>query len=194
MIEKEKLMKHQYSAVYDNVRIRPLEKSDIENLRKWRNSEDKTQYLRKISYITPQMQEEWYERYLKNTDEVTFAIDETKDLNRMVGSVSLYNFNGNTAEIGKIQIGDEEANGRGIGRKSLVMAMSIAFKMMNIDKIVGSVHQENIAAHKNDIRIGFQIVGKHEAPMGGIEDEIEIDEKKLMEVNTYVDKIIIENK
>ena len=45
-------MKHQYSAIYDNVYIRPLDKSDIEKLREWRNNNEKTKYLRKIPYIT----------------------------------------------------------------------------------------------------------------------------------------------
>ena len=184
-------MEHTYSAIYDNVRIRPLEKADIEKLRNWRNNEEKTQFLRKIQYITPEMQANWFEVYKTNQDEITFAIDEIKDLNRMVGSVSLYNFKNGEAEIGKIQIGDEEANGRGMGRKSLVMAMWIGFKKLNLKKIVGSVHQHNIAAHKNDMKIGFEIVGSHVAPMGGIEDEIEINEERLAEVNTYVSEIVI---
>ena len=185
-------MRHQYSAVYDNVRLRPLEERDIENLRNWRNNEEKTKYLRKIPYITSEMQRKWYMDYLENEDEITFAIDEISELNRMVGSVSLYNFQDDVVEIGKIQIGDEDAGGRGIGRKSLVMAMTIAFKLLGINKVVVSVHQENIAAHKNDMKIGFQIVGKHEAPMGGVEDEIEINAKRLAEVNGYMKEIIIE--
>ena len=184
-------MKHQYSAIYDNVYIRPLDKSDIEKLREWRNNNEKTKYLRKIPYITSEMQAKWFQSYLENPDELTFAIVETKELKRVVGSVSLYNFNGEMAEVGKIQIGDDEANGRGIGRKSLVMAMWIAFQELGLKKIVGSVHQENIAAHKNDIKIGFQIVGNHEVPMGGLEDEIEINEQRLTEVNPYVKEIIL---
>ena len=71
------------------------------------------------------------------------------------------------------------------------MAMWIGFKKLNLKKIVGSVHQHNIAAHKNDMKIGFEIVGSHVAPMGGIEDEIEINEERLAEVNTYVSEIVI---
>lgn len=185
-------MNHKYGASYDNVRLRPLEKNDIENLRVWRNDKSKTQFLKPIGEITPEMQLEWFKKYLDNQDEITFAIEETKDLNRMVGSVTLYNFHGKVAEVGKIQIGDREANGRGIGRKSLVMAMWIGFKKLELEKIVGAVHRENIAAHKNDMKIGFLVVGEHEAPMGGVEDEIEIDEKRLTEVNPYVSDIIID--
>ena len=86
-----------------------MEKNDIENLRVWRNDKSKTQFLKPIGEITPEMQLEWFKKYLDNQDEITFAIEETKDLNRMVGSVTLYNFHGKVAEVGKIQIGDREA-------------------------------------------------------------------------------------
>ena len=103
----------------------------------------------------------------------------------MVGSVSLYDFNGDVAEIGKIRVGDPEAGGRGIGRYSLVIAMHIGFEKLGLKKIIASVHQENVAAHKNDMKIGFRIVGTHPSVVGGIEDEIEMDAARLAEVNTY---------
>lgn len=184
-------MKHNLRAEYMDVRLRPLEKKDIEQLRVWRNDTEKTQFLRNIGEITPEMQNKWYEAYLQNQDEIVFAIEETSELKRMVGSVALYNFNGKTAEVGKIQIGDAEANGRGIGRKSLVMAMWIGFEKLGIEKIVGAVHQDNVAAHKNDMKIGFKIVGKHPAHVGGFEDEIEIDAKTLAEVNGYTEQIVL---
>lgn len=182
-------MKHNYSARYGNILLRPLEEGDIENLRVWRNNTHQTRFLRPVGHITPEMQQQWFEKYLTNENEITFAIVETKDLNRMVGSVALYDFEGDVAEIGKIQIGDPEAGGRGIGRVSLVMAMWIGFKRMGLKKIIASVHQENIAAHKNDMKVGFQIVGNHPSVVGGLEDEIKIDEARLCEVNTYTPEI-----
>ena len=183
-------MRHDFGAEFSDVRLRPLEEKDIEKLRVWRNDTSKTQYLRRIPKITPEMQKKWFEEYLNNPDEIIFAIEEIKELRRVVGSVALYNFHGEIAEIGKIQIGDTEANGRGIGRKSMVMAIWIGIKKMGLKKIIGAVHQDNIAAYKNDVKIGFKIVGKHMAPMGGYEDEIEINEKQLKEANDYIDQII----
>ena len=182
-------MKHNYSAQYENVLLRPLEEGDIENLRMWRNNAHQTRFLRQIGHITPEMQKQWYEKYLTNEKELTFAIVETRDLNRMIGSVALYDLNGNTAEVGKIQIGDPEAGGRGIGRISLVLAMWIGFKKLGLEKIIGVVHQENISAHKNDMRVGFKIVGTRPALIGGFEDELEIDEVRLSEVNAYTSEI-----
>lgn len=184
-------MRHNYYAKYKNVELRPLSKQDIEFLRVWRNNSFQTQYLRKLKPITPEMQIKWFEEYLHNQDELIFAIVETEQLNRIVGSVALYDFQENTAEIGKIQIGDEMVHGKGLGKISLVMCMLIGFSKLRLSKIVGSVHQDNIPAHRNDMQVGFQIVGSHPAPMGGIEDEIEIDEARLLDVNCYASEIII---
>lgn len=184
-------MDHNFEARYQNVRIRPLAKGDIEALRLWRNDTSKTRFLRQIGEITPQMQESWFYRYLDSPDEYIFAIDETERLDRMVGSVALYDVCGDVAEVGKIQIGDTAANGCGIGRTSLVMAMWIGFRKLGLKKIVGSVHRDNHSAYINDLRVGFQIVGEHPAAVGGVEDDIEIDEKRLLEVNPFVTEIIL---
>lgn len=112
-------MNHQYHASYENIMLRPLERKDIENLRVWRNDATQTRFLRKIDHITPEMQEKWYESYLKDNDTIAFAIEETEHLHRMVGSLSLYDFREEQAEIGRLQVGDMEARGHGIGGKSL---------------------------------------------------------------------------
>lgn len=183
-------MIHNYKATYQNIMLRPLMEEDIENLRIWRNDIEKTKYLRKIGTITPEMQKEWFEKYQQDTNQIIFAIEEIRDLKRMVGSLALYNFKDNIAEIGKIQIGDTQANGQGIGRKSTVMAAYIGFQKLGLKKIISSVNPENIAAYKNNLRAGFQIIGEH-SYMNGIEKEIEIDLERLKEANQFLIEIDI---
>lgn len=182
-------MEHDYKILYNNIELRPLEKNDIENLRVWRNDVTQTKYLRKITYITPEMQMKWYQEYLRDRDIIVFAIVETVKLKRIVGSLSLYNFRGRTAEIGKIQIGDPEAHGQGIGSVSFVMAMKLGFEKLRLEKIVASVHQNNIAAYKSYKRIGFQVTGSHPVADGGLEDELEICYSDLRASNEYIDRI-----
>ena len=67
--------------------------------------------------------------------------------------------------------------------------MMVAFRKMGLKKIIASVHQENQAAYKSYLKIGFQVCGSHLASVGGIEDEIWIDEKRLTEVNGYTEEI-----
>ena len=184
-------MKHHYSAVYGEVTIRPLERKDIENLRIWRNDASQTRFLRNIGHITREMQEKWYEGYLQDTDSIVFAIEETKRLKRMVGSLALYNFENGQAEIGRLQVGDLEARGHGIGGKSFELAMAVGFKKLGLKRIYASVNRENLAAYKSYTKIGFQVCGSHALPVDGIEDEIEIDEKRWSDKTPYVHEITL---
>ena len=167
-------MKHNYSVQYDNLMLRPLEEHDIENLRNWRNDPETTKFLRPISYITKEMQEKWFQSYLDNPSETAFAIVETEKLNRMIGSVSLYDLTENSAEIGKFMIGDTEARGCGSGSKSIAAAVYIAFIQMGLKKVISSIHRENIPSYKSFAKIGFQKIGSHPCVVDGIEDEFEL--------------------
>ena len=186
-------MEHKYAAKYSDTYLRPLIRDDLENLRAWRNDRNATKYLRHIDYITRQMQTDWYESYLSNESELIFAIVEDSDLHRMVGSVAVYGINreAHTAEIGKIQIGDREAHGRGIGQKALVMAMKIGFEKLGIIKFVGEVHQDNIPARTNDRKVGFRFIGEQPSENGGTEDLLEAFREDISRANSYYPDIIL---
>ena len=153
-------MKHSYSISYKNVELKPISESELENLRKWRNAPENTKYLRQIPYITSEMQLKWYESYLANNDEMTFAICETEQLGRVVGSLSLYEFSDNSAEFGKILIGDAEAHGRSVGYHATVAALKIAFLSLKLEKIRLHVFADNIPAVKVYQKAGFSTVGE----------------------------------
>lgn len=184
-------MNHYYFGSFKNISLRPLSVDDIELLRAWRNNKEQTKFLRQIGEITPEMQLNWYNSYLENQHDIVFGIHETKELNRLVGSLSIYDIKDGRAEIGKIQIGDQGAHGKGIGRISLVIAMKIGFELIGLDEIYASVHQENVAARTNDLRIGFKIVGNHPSCVGGLEDELVIHKEELYECNKNVEQITI---
>lgn len=179
-------MEHSYTAKYENIILRPLGQDDIQALRVWRNNTKENKFLRDVGYITEEMQVHWFKQYQDNENEMIFAIDDV-ELGSMIGSISLYDINTvtYTASIGKIQIGDDRAHGKGIGRRSLVMAMKIGFRFLGLRKIVGSVHSENVQAFTNDMRVGFKIVGQCDSVVGGQENLIEITEEDAIKVNHY---------
>jgi len=184
-------MRHNFYGEHLNVALKPLSMENLEALRKWRNNKNQTKFLRPIGNITPEMQMNWFKSYLDDQRAVNFGIYETEKLNRFVGSLSIYDIDDNRAEIGKIQIGDDEAHGMGIGRTSLIIAMKIGFELIGLTEIYASVHQDNVAARTNDLRIGFKIVGNHPSCVGGFEDEIVIHLDELYSANPNVDKIKI---
>ena len=162
-------MEHKHCAEYEHIRLRPLGINDIELLRKWRNDAAYSKFLRPIGTITAEMQRAWFDKYLSDPSNITFAIEEIRDLNRVVGSVSLYDFDGTSAEVGKIVVGDPEAKGKKIGFYALLLAMHLGYQKLGIENFRGEVHEDNLPAKTIDMRLGFVITGKHPFTNGGYE-------------------------
>lgn len=154
-------MKHSIEMQIENVLIRPLYLEEIDKIRSWRNNSENTQYLRQIPYITPEMQLIWYENDLLDQDCMTFAIVETVNLNRIVGSFSIYDFKEDQVEIGRILVGDPEAHGRSIGANAFKAAVKVAFDVLQKEKVVLHVFSDNVPAVKSYIKAGFVIEDAH---------------------------------
>ena len=131
-------MKHNIEYRYGNVKLRPIERNDLELLRGWRNNKENTRYLRQIGQISSDMQLGWYEKYLSTNDELGFCIEECDELNRMVGSVFLYDIHDNQAEFGRFLIGDNAAHGRKIGFNACYGVLQIGFKILQLKNIIES--------------------------------------------------------
>lgn len=180
-------MEHFYCAQYEDALLRPLHRYDIEYLRQWRNKCELNQYLKAVGDITEQMQEKWFETYIKDRDTVLWSIDYMRI--RSVGTVALYDFQDNRCQIGKILIGDDAARGHGLGRLSFLMAMRMGMEFWGIRKFFLSVHEDNRAARAIYDKIGFYRTGSHSFERGGMELEMEITAEKMMEKNQETKKI-----
>ena len=167
-------MQHSYSVAYRNILLRPLDVSDIEDLRIWRSQPENCKYLRQLGNITPQMQKAWYDSYLQNPDELIFGIFETEVLNRLIGSLSLYNFQTGQAEFGKILIGDSQAHGRKAGLHAVKAVLKIGFEVLGLNRIVLHVYEANEAAVHVYKCAGFQVTGTHQTDNGRTEYQMEV--------------------
>lgn len=161
-------MIHNYSTKYKNIELKPLEKKDIFKLKDWRNDTKNSKYLSKLPHITDEMQIKWFNNYLKDDNEIIFSINEIIDLQRVVGSISVYNFDGNTCEVGKLMVGDNEAHNKKIGYNSMIALLNLIFDNMKYTTVYLYVFQNNIPALKIYKKIGFKIK--------------EINEKKQREI------------
>lgn len=160
-VQTNKNMKHEYGLKFQNVELKPLQYEDIELLRTWRNDSKNSRYLRKIPYITHEQEKRWFLSYLENQDELIFGIYETKNLNRLVGSVSLYNFQDGECELGKILIGDSLAHGHHIGLLAVRATLNIAFRQLLMKRVYLHVYRDNIAALRIYQQIGFSVFAAH---------------------------------
>lgn len=170
-------------AEYKNVRIRPIAEEDLEYLRGWRNDVALGKFLRPIGEITSDMQKKWYATECASTDSVTLAIEEIGELNRLVGSLGIYNIKQDQAEIGRIIVGDKDARGRKIGYHSFLLAMYIGFEKLGIEKYLLDVHEDNIPAKISYSRVGFRAKGKHPFVNGGFEIEMEMCKEQFFQMH-----------
>ena len=90
-----------------------------------------------------------------------FAIVEICDLNRIVGSLCLYDFSQDSCFFGKILVGDEEAHGRKIGLNATKAAVKLAFEQLRMKEIKLYVYSENKCALKVYKKAGFIVLNEH---------------------------------
>lgn len=166
--------------------IRPIEKDDIETLRLWRNDKSISTYLNPLPEITKAMQEKWYKGYVNDSSIITYAIVECNKLNRMVGSVALYDFEEESAHTGKIVIGDLEARGHGLGFWGWAMAIQIGFQKLGITACKAEAHEENWASQKTIRKLGFREVGRHPFPAFGYETDFILDKAHFEEIHDFL--------
>ena len=166
-------MKHDFCIENKNIRLRPLNKSDIESLRNWRNDKTNTTYLSQMPYITKEMQIKWYENYLLREDEIVFAIDETVEFNRLVGSLSLYEIRDEECVFGKILIGDSAVRGHGIGTHATEAAVKFAIEQLGKKRVLLYVYKDNKVAFNLYKNVGFEVADEHMLDNGDIEYTME---------------------
>lgn len=154
-------MEHNYNNQCENVVIRPLGAGDLEYLRVWRNDSANTKYLRKIPYITYEMQKNWFNNYLRDETVMVFAIEEVEHVCGLVGSMALYNFEAKQAEFGRLLIGDNNAHGLRVGLNALKALKKIAQNDLNLQKIYLHVYKDNLPALKVYKEAGFSITSQY---------------------------------
>jgi RimJ/RimL family protein N-acetyltransferase len=65
-----------------------------------------------------------------------------------VGQISLYgiNWDNQTAEFGRLMIGEVQARGKGIAKEATYLLLDFGFRVMNLKEIVLEVKENNEAA------------------------------------------------
>lgn len=155
-------MKYQGVLESDKVLLRPLTEADIEQVRVWRNSEHTRKWFIDDVFITEDQQKKWYERYLKDDQEIIFLIEEKEEIFKPIGMVALYNmdFVKNEVEFGKIFIGEESARGKGYGSLVVKMVIDFAFNHYQFSIINLEVLKNNIRGIHTYEKLGFKIINE----------------------------------
>jgi len=154
----------------EKVRIRAIEKADIDEIMKWVNDREVMDNLI-IRYPVSRYQEEkWMEKALEDSNprNKVFAI-ETKD-GVYLGGIGLHriDWENSNAEVG-IVIGKKEYWNKGYGSDSMMTLLKFAFNRMNLHRVYLKVYDFNVRGIKSYEKCGFRREGvlRHDLYING---------------------------
>lgn len=143
------------------VRLRPVQKSDLDMLNLWKNDEDTYMYLGGgFNPISIDQQVTWLDSLIDMTGKNRrFIIENFNE--ESVGMVGLYEINWvhRTCEIG-IYIGNRNARGKGYATEACQLLEKYAFEYLNLRKIKLLVVSDNTVALNMWIKLGYCEVGE----------------------------------
>ena len=147
-------------GLIDMYKLKEIGRKDIEEINKWRmDFEVVKESGSNFRYISYEVDEAWYEAYLKRRDTVIecVIVDET---DRVLGRISLRDIDyiNSKAELG-IVVGESGNQNKGIGNWALNEMLRHAFMNMNLNRVYLSTPENNMRARHLYEKNGFVLEG-----------------------------------
>lgn len=140
--------------------LRPLERSDLETLAKWRNTPEIYQQFFNTFPIAMSGQETWYQDLLKRPDAKLFIIETLAD-GQAIGTIGYdhIDWKNQKAELGNTLIGELAYRGKDLGKEAVRLMLHFGFSEMNLNRIYLKVYANNkLAIHVYE-SCGFHVEG-----------------------------------
>jgi RimJ/RimL family protein N-acetyltransferase len=143
----------------ERVVLRLLEEADLPRTLGWRNQDHIRRWFVHSDVITPEQHRRWFDGYRERDDDFVFVIEETRDLRKPVGQVSLYRIDWarHRAEYGRLMIGEADAVGRGLAHEGTAVLLQYATTTLALREIELEVFAENAAAIAIYSACGFRM-------------------------------------
>lgn len=157
-------MNHNFVIFDHPIKLRQVQQEDLNYLISWRNKNEIRKWFFNQETISLNQQEIWFKNYLNNDKDIMFIIEEVQDIKAPIGSCALYNINSETqtAEFGRLIIGDFNARKKGFGLKSVKLICNFGFSYLGLTKISLEVFKENSSAIRIYQQAGFESINTYE--------------------------------
>jgi RimJ/RimL family protein N-acetyltransferase len=135
------------------ITLRRLTKVDIELVRNWRNDPKISKYMEFRDYITPEMQEEWFDKI--NNDHNFFFIIEKDE--KKIGLINIkdIDYDQKTGE-GGIFIYDDEFLNNDISFRATLCICDFFFETLNLEREIAHILRDNKRAIQYNLMLGFE--------------------------------------
>lgn len=132
--------------------LRRLTHDKIELVRNWRNDPKISQYMEFQDYITPEMQQRWFEK-INNENNFYFIIEfEGKE----VGLSQIKDIQNQTGEFG-IFIADLSARGKKISYRTNMSLIEYGFNSLGLHTLIVHIKKDNPVSQKVQTNLGFTL-------------------------------------
>jgi len=145
--------------------MRPIEQSDLELLRNWRNDHDVSQFMVSQSHITREQQQAWFNKILRDTSQMHFVISY-KD--SVIGSANLKSKSSrdDVTESAIVEpglyIGEERYRNNIVAFSPTLLLNDYCFDVLKCTKLVAIVKANNTAALNYNAKLGYSVVKQDE--------------------------------
>lgn len=141
-------------------KLRELSHKDIKTINKWRANKELIDSLgAPYRYIDIEIDEQWYQNYLKNRDNTLRCAITSNDSEDILGLISLTSINYiNRTAILHIMV-EKNSQGKGIGTFAINEILKYAFLSLNLNRIELQVLNDNERAKYLYKKIGFMQEG-----------------------------------
>jgi diamine N-acetyltransferase len=128
----------------------------------WRNQDHIRVWFGHADLLTWEQHKNWCAQYFRRDNDFIFIIEETRDLHKPVGQISLYNIDWDQrrAEYGRLLIGEPEAAGKGLAKEATQVLLDYAFGRLGLTEVALEVFGTNLPAIAIYQAYGFREVGE----------------------------------
>ena len=136
--------------------LKPVDKEDIELIRKWRNSDLINNVSFSNQYISPEMQVEWFEKLSGNDSFVHWIIMAD---NKRVGYAAVRDIDpvNGRGEFASLYLGEPEYLGSGIGAKAEYFVIDHVYNNYKLKELHCEVLATNLPVIRLHKKFGFRV-------------------------------------
>lgn len=141
------------------VELCPIEKTDLEKFKKWRNTDYVRNYVREYRPLNMENQKQWFESLTNDRSNIMFAIHEL-ETDKTIGGCGLtyINWKEGHGEI-SICIGDTEWQNKGCAGEALDLLVAYGFQELRLHRICAVIYSYNKLSIKLFEKHGFYYEG-----------------------------------
>jgi UDP-4-amino-4,6-dideoxy-N-acetyl-beta-L-altrosamine N-acetyltransferase len=152
------------------VYLRPVERTDIERLRAWRNSKEVSTFMLTRDLITEEQQEAWFEKIKDDPSGMFWMIISKQDEKLGMASLVKIDHAAHTAEPG-LYIGQTKHRNSFFGMEAYYWLLRFGFEVLGLEKVYGTILSVNKVAIKMNRAFGFVTIDTSKQEIEGqIED------------------------